>query len=156
MIFLCPANEFRLKTTHSFIRAFQALKHSLTSFCEVWLCLQLTENQVFLSKLSNSGGGSHVGKGWMCSMFDCWYYFSTKISLYAGAWSWCNSQQHRVSVYSAHSLTIYEYRTSHSTRLQCILSVSNVWMHCILIWVLYNFGLYTGWFRMKGEYFRRW
>ena len=89
-------------------------------------------------------------------MFDDWCYFSSKISLCAGAWSWswCNSQKHRVSVYSAHSLTIY--RTSHSTRLQWILSVSNVWMHFILIWVLYNFSLYTGWFRMKGEYFGRW
>jgi hypothetical protein len=62
MKFLCPANEFRLKSMHGSIRDFQALKHSLTSFCEVCFCLQSTENQVLLSKLSNSGGGGHVGK----------------------------------------------------------------------------------------------
>jgi hypothetical protein len=61
VIFLCPANEFLLKTTHGSIRAFQALKHSLTSFCEVCLCFQLTENQVLLSKVSNSGGGESRG-----------------------------------------------------------------------------------------------
>jgi len=61
MIFMCPAHEFRLKTTHGSIRDFQALKYSLTSLCEVCLCLQLTENQVLLSNLSNSGGGGGGG-----------------------------------------------------------------------------------------------
>jgi hypothetical protein len=47
-----------------------------------------------------------------------------------------------VSIHSLHSLTIY--RTSNSTSLKWILSISDVWMHLILIWVQYNFSLIQG------------
>ena len=48
--------------------------------------------------------------------------------------------KHRASIRCEHSLTIY--RTYHSTSLMWILSIWDVWMHLILIWVLYNFNLY--------------
>jgi len=154
VIFLCPANEFQLKTTRCSVRLSRPWSIPWHNFVKCAFVFSWLKIRSFWASFLILEGGSHVGKGWVCSMFFHWYYFSMKISLCAGGWSWCNSQQHRLSVYSAQSLTIY--RTFHSTRLQWILSVSNVWMHYILIWVLYNFSLYTGWFRMKGEYFGRW
>jgi len=63
-----PCKWISVKNYTLLHKAFQALKHSLTSFCEVCLCLQLTENQVLLSKFSNSWG---VGRGVMWVKVEC-------------------------------------------------------------------------------------